>query len=36
VPDQFDRLMDEIRPLADLLGRSIDNCTREAAACAPC
>jgi 3-deoxy-7-phosphoheptulonate synthase len=36
VPDQFDRLMDEIRPLADLLGRSIDHCAKEEAACAPC
>jgi 3-deoxy-7-phosphoheptulonate synthase len=36
VPDQFDRLMDEVRPLADLLGRSIDACRKEAAACAPC
>ena len=36
VPDQFDRLMEDIRPLAELLGRSIDNCTKEAAACAPC
>ena len=36
VPDQFDRLMDEIRPLAELLGKSIDVCTGEPAACAPC
>ncbi len=36
VPDQFDRLMDEIRPLAELLGRSIDVCAGEPAACAPC
>lgn len=36
VPDQFDRLMDEIRPLAELLGRSIDTCNKEVAACAPC
>jgi 3-deoxy-7-phosphoheptulonate synthase len=36
VPDQFDRLMDEIRPLADLLGRSIHACTGEPATCAPC
>jgi 3-deoxy-7-phosphoheptulonate synthase len=36
VPDQFDQLMDEIRPLAELLGRSIDACSTEAAACAPC
>jgi 3-deoxy-7-phosphoheptulonate synthase len=36
VPDQFDRLMDEIRPLAELLGRSIDTCNKEVAECAPC
>ncbi|MGP0065800.1 MAG: 3-deoxy-7-phosphoheptulonate synthase [Isosphaeraceae bacterium] len=36
VPDQFDRLMDDIRPLADLLGRSIHSCTGEPATCAPC
>ena len=36
VPDQFDRLMDEIRPLAELMGRTIDTCKKEAAACAPC
>jgi 3-deoxy-7-phosphoheptulonate synthase len=36
VPDQFDRLMDEVRLLADLLGRSIDACTKEVDACAPC
>jgi 3-deoxy-7-phosphoheptulonate synthase len=36
IPDQFDQLMDEIRPLAELLGRSIDACTKEATACAPC
>jgi 3-deoxy-7-phosphoheptulonate synthase len=36
VPDQFDRLMDEIRPLADLLGRSLHVCTGEPATCAPC
>jgi 3-deoxy-7-phosphoheptulonate synthase len=35
VPDQFDQLMDEVRPLAELLGRSIDVCAREATACAP-
>ncbi len=38
VPDQFDRLMDELRPLARLLGRTIDVCnaqTKEPAACAP-
>ncbi len=36
VPDQFDRLMDEIRPLAELMGRTIDTCKKEATACAPC
>jgi 3-deoxy-7-phosphoheptulonate synthase len=36
VPDQFDRLMDEVRPLAKLLGRSIDTCTKEAPVCARC
>jgi 3-deoxy-7-phosphoheptulonate synthase len=36
VPDQFDRLMDEVRALAELLGRSIDACTKEVAACVPC
>jgi 3-deoxy-7-phosphoheptulonate synthase len=36
VPDKFDRLMDEIRQLADLLGKSIDICRGEAVACAPC
>lgn len=36
VPDQFDRLMAEIRQLAELLGKSIDVCRGEPAACAPC
>jgi 3-deoxy-7-phosphoheptulonate synthase len=36
VPDQFDRLMDEIRQLAELLGKSIHVCEGEPAACAPC
>jgi 3-deoxy-7-phosphoheptulonate synthase len=36
VPDQFDRLMDEVRCLAELLGRSIDVCAGEPASCAPC
>src|SRR5262249_40013486 len=36
VPDQFDRLMAEIRPLAELMGRSIDVCAGDPAACAPC
>jgi 3-deoxy-7-phosphoheptulonate synthase len=36
VPDQFDRLMEEIRPLAELLGKSIDICIGAPASCAPC
>jgi 3-deoxy-7-phosphoheptulonate synthase len=36
VPDQFDKLMDEIRRLADLLGKTIDVCKGEPVACAPC
>ena len=36
VPDQFDRLMDEIRQLAELLGKTIDVCKGEPVACAPC
>jgi 3-deoxy-7-phosphoheptulonate synthase len=36
VPDQFDRLMDEIRQLADLLGKTIDVCKGEPVTCAPC
>jgi 3-deoxy-7-phosphoheptulonate synthase len=36
VPDQFDRLMDEIRQLAELLGKTIDVCKGESLACAPC
>jgi 3-deoxy-7-phosphoheptulonate synthase len=35
VPDQFDRLMDDIRQLAELLGRSIDSCKGEPVTCAP-
>jgi 3-deoxy-7-phosphoheptulonate synthase len=35
VPDQFDRLMDEIRQLAELLGKSIDSCKGEPVTCAP-
>ncbi len=31
LPAQFDRLMDEIRPLAELLGKSIDACKGEPA-----
>jgi 3-deoxy-7-phosphoheptulonate synthase len=36
VPAHFDRLMDEIRQLAELLGKSIDVCRGEPATCAPC
>ena len=36
VPDQFDRLMESIRQLADLLGKSIDVCTGDSLTCAPC
>jgi len=36
VPDQFDRLMEEIRRLANLLGRSIDAVTGDAMKCALC
>jgi 3-deoxy-7-phosphoheptulonate synthase len=36
VPDQFDQLMDEVRPLADLLGKSIDTFVGEPTPCAPC
>jgi 3-deoxy-7-phosphoheptulonate synthase len=36
VPEQFDRLMDEIRRLAKLLGRSIDAVTGDVMTCAPC
>jgi len=36
VPDQFDRLMDEIRQLSELLGKTIDLCTGEPMACAAC
>jgi len=36
VPDQFDRLMDEIRQLGELLGKTIDVCRGKAVACAPC
>jgi 3-deoxy-7-phosphoheptulonate synthase len=36
VPDQFDRLMEEIRPLAELLGKSLDVCIGEPASCVPC
>jgi 3-deoxy-7-phosphoheptulonate synthase len=36
LPDQFDRLMDEIRQLAELMGKSIDVCSGEPLTCAPC
>jgi len=36
LPDQFDRLMDEIRQLSDLLGKTIDVCRGEPVTCAPC
>ncbi len=36
VPDQFDRLMVEIRALADLMGKTITSQTGETAVCAPC
>ncbi|HEX3449406.1 MAG TPA: 3-deoxy-7-phosphoheptulonate synthase [Isosphaeraceae bacterium] len=35
VPDQFDRLMDEIHQLAELLGKSVDSCKGEPVTCAP-
>ena len=36
LPDQFDRLMYEIRQLAELMGKSIDVCAGEPLTCAPC
>jgi len=36
VPDQFDRLMDEIRQLSELLGMTIDACKGRSVTCAPC
>jgi 3-deoxy-7-phosphoheptulonate synthase len=36
VPDQFRRLMVEIRQLAELLGKKIDACKGESLACVPC
>jgi len=36
VPDQFDRLMDEVRQLAELIGKTLDVCTGDSIACAPC
>jgi 3-deoxy-7-phosphoheptulonate synthase len=35
VPGEFDHLMEDIRPLAELLGKSIDLCAGEPARCAP-
>jgi 3-deoxy-7-phosphoheptulonate synthase len=35
-PSQFDRLMDEIRRLGELLGKTIDVCRGEPVACAAC
>jgi 3-deoxy-7-phosphoheptulonate synthase len=36
LPDQFDRLMHEVRQLAELMGKSIDVCAGEPLTCAPC
>jgi 3-deoxy-7-phosphoheptulonate synthase len=36
LPDQFDRLMGEVRQLAELMGKSIDVCAGEPLTCAPC
>ncbi len=36
VPEQYARLMDEIRQLAELLGKTIDVAEGEAVSCAPC
>jgi 3-deoxy-7-phosphoheptulonate synthase len=36
LPDQFDRLMYEVRQLAELMGKSIDVCSGEPLTCAPC
>jgi 3-deoxy-7-phosphoheptulonate synthase len=36
VPDQFERLMEEVRRLAKLMGRSIDAISGETVKCAPC
>jgi 3-deoxy-7-phosphoheptulonate synthase len=33
IPDQFDRLMEDIRELGDLLGKTIDVCTGESLTC---
>jgi len=36
VPDQYALLMDELRRLAEVLGKSIDACQGEPVSCAPC
>jgi 3-deoxy-7-phosphoheptulonate synthase len=36
LPDKFDRLMVEIRQLAELMGKTIDVCSGEAVSCVPC
>jgi 3-deoxy-7-phosphoheptulonate synthase len=36
VPDQYARLMDELRQLAEVMGKSIDVCQGEPVSCAPC
>ena len=36
VPHQFEKLMDDVRRLAELLGKTIDVCKGEPVACAPC
>jgi 3-deoxy-7-phosphoheptulonate synthase len=36
VPDQFDRLMEEVRQLAELMGKQIDAPLGESVRCAPC
>ena len=36
LPDQYARLMDGLRQLAELLGKTIDVCEGETVSCAPC
>ncbi|APW62642.1 3-deoxy-7-phosphoheptulonate synthase [Paludisphaera borealis] len=36
VPDQYARLMDELRRLAEVMGKTIDVCEGEPVSCAPC
>ncbi len=36
VPDQYARLMDELRQLAEVMGKTIDVCEGEPVSCAPC